>query len=152
MIKVDVFIKNKNWKKHISNPKKYLDKRVKDINSSFKIIKNKKAKFSILLSGNKEIRLLNKKFRNKNKSTDVLSFPFYKAEDIKKFKNRNIYLGDVILNYHKINKNNFKKNFNKLWIHGFLHLFGYKHHKDKDFYKMNKIEKILIKKIEKTKC
>ncbi len=148
MIKVDVFVKDKNWKKYISNPSKYLKNKTKYLNSSLKIIKNKKINFSILLSGNKEIRILNKKFRKKNKITDVLSFPFYKLADIKKLKKNSIYLGDVILNFYKIDKKNFIRDFNRLWVHGFVHLLGYKHHKDKDYYKMNRIEKLILKKIE----
>ena len=148
MIKIDVFIQNKNWKKYISNPIRYIKSKGKLINSSLKFFKNKKINFSILLAGSKEVRILNKKFRKKNKSTDVLSFPFYTTTDIRKLKNRNIYLGDVILNFYKIDKENFKKDFNRLWIHGFLHLLGYKHHRDKDYYKMNRIEKLILKKIE----
>ena len=148
MIKIDVFIQNKNWKKYISNPSKYLGSKVRYINSSFSFFKNKKINFSILLAGNKEVRALNKKFRKKIKSSDVLSFPFYTATDIRKLKNRNVYLGDIILNFYKIDKKNFKKDFNRLWIHGFLHLLGYKHYKDKDYYKMDRIEKLILKKIE----
>ncbi len=147
MIKIDVFVKDRNWKKYISNPNRHLKNKIKYLNSSLKFIKNKKMNFSILLSGNKEIRVLNKKFRNKDKVTDVLSFPFYKFTDIKKLKNRNIYLGDVILNFYKIDKKNFKRDFDRLWVHGFLHLLGYKHYKDKDYYKMNRIEKLILKKI-----
>ena len=148
MIKIDVFIQNKNWKKYISNPSRYIKSKAKLINSSLKFIKNKKINFSILLAGSKEVRILNKKFRKKDKSTDVLSFPFHTATDIRKLKNKNFYLGDVILNFYKIDKKNFKKDFNRLWIHGFLHLLGYKHYKDKDYYKMNRVEKLILKKIE----
>jgi len=148
MIKIDVFVQDKNWKKYISNPNSYLKNKIKFINSSFKFIQNKKINFSILLAGNKEVRALNKKFRNKDKTTDILSFPFYKKEDIKKLKKKNIYLGDIILNFYKINKKNFKRDFDRLWIHGFLHLLGHKHQKDKDYYKMNKIEKLILKKIQ----
>tara|TARA_B100000945_G_C20122281_1_gene475419 strand:- start:64 stop:516 length:453 start_codon:yes stop_codon:yes gene_type:complete len=148
MIKVDVFIQNKNWKKYISNPSTYIKRKTKIINSSLKFIKNKKMNFSILLAGNKQIKILNKKFRKKNKSTDVLSFPFYSVKDIRKLKNRNIYLGDVILNFYKIDKTNFKNDFNRLWVHGFLHLLGHKHYKNKDYYKMNRVEKLILKKIE----
>ena len=88
MIKIDVFVQDKNWKKYISNPNRYLKNKIKLINSSFKFIQNKKINFSILLAGNKEVRALNKKFRNKDKITDVLSFPFYKKEDIKKLKKK----------------------------------------------------------------
>ena len=149
MIKVDVFIKNKNWKKRISNPKKYLNNRVKYLRNSISFLKNKKINFSIQLAGNKEIKLLNKKFRKKNKSTDVLSFPYNNLYTLRKLKKKDIYLGDIILNYYKIKKKNFKENFNKLWIHGFLHLVGHKHKKNNDYYKMNKLEKLIFSKIQK---
>ena len=149
MIKVDVFIKNKNWKKKISNPQKYLNSKVKYLRNSISFLKNKKINFSIQLAGNKEIKLLNKKFRKKSKSTDVLSFPYNNLNTLKKLKKKDIYLGDIILNYYKIKKKNFKENFNKLWIHGFLHLVGYKHKKNNDYYKMNKLEKLIFSKIQK---
>ena len=101
----------------------------------------------MLLSGNKEIKFLNKKFRKKNKTTDILSFPYHtKVELNKKLKTENeIYLGDIIINLYKIKDKNIKKNFkiefDRLWIHGLMHLFGYVHKKNKDFEKMNKIEK-----------
>ena len=91
MIKVDVFIKNKNWKKRISNPKKYLNNRVKYLRNSISFLKNKKINFSIQLAGNKEIKLLNKKFRKKNKSTDVLSFPYNNLYTLRKLKKKDIY-------------------------------------------------------------
>ena len=157
MIKIDVFVKNKNWKKYISSPAKYLKDKVKFINSS--ILFNKKyINFSILLAGNKEIKMLNNKFRKKNKTTNILSFPFYKRNEIKKkIKNEGrIYLGDIILNFYKIKKkarkNKFEKEFNKLWIHGLLHLLGYQHDTNKDFYKMRKLENRIFKQTEKTKC
>tara|TARA_A100001015_G_C14959509_1_gene700224 strand:- start:188 stop:640 length:453 start_codon:yes stop_codon:yes gene_type:complete len=149
MIKVDVFTKNKNWKKKISNPQKYLNSRVKYLRNSISFLKNKKINFSIQLAGNKEIKLLNKKFRKKSKSTDVLSFPYNNLNTLKKLKKKDIYLGDIILNYYKIKKKNFKENFNKLWIHGFLHLVGHKHKKNNDYYKMNKLEKLIFSKIQK---
>ncbi len=149
MIKVDVFIKNKNWKKKISNPQKYLNSRVKYLRNSISFLKNKKISFSIQLAGNKEIKFLNKKFRKKSKSTDVLSFPYNNLNVLKKLKKKDIYLGDIILNYYKIKKKNFKENFNKLWIHGFLHLVGHKHKKNNDYYKMNKFEKLIFSKIKK---
>ena len=66
MIKIDVFIKDKNWKKHISNPNKYLNKLAKKINLNF-ITKSKSINFSIRLAGNKEIRILIKNLEKKIK-------------------------------------------------------------------------------------
>ena len=56
-------------------------------------------------------------------------------------KNKKIYLGDIIINLKKIKKKNFIVNFDKLWIHGLLHLLGYTHKKDKEYKKMLKLER-----------
>tara|TARA_A100001011_G_scaffold217998_1_gene225923 strand:- start:923 stop:1381 length:459 start_codon:yes stop_codon:yes gene_type:complete len=151
MIKIDVFVKDKNWKNYISDPNKYLNKLAKRINLNF-IAKSKSINFSIRLTGNKEIKILNKKFRKKNKTTDVLSFPYYIPSETKdKLKiNKKIYLGDIVINLYKIDKtkNKFEKEFNKLWVHGLVHLLGHKHYKNKDFFKMMKIENKIIKQLK----
>tara|TARA_B100000700_G_C14948274_1_gene810338 strand:- start:430 stop:891 length:462 start_codon:yes stop_codon:yes gene_type:complete len=150
MIKIDVFIKNKRWKKYISNPECYLKNKSKGILSLIKTIKFKKINLSILLAGNSEIKKLNNKFRKKNKATDILSFPYHNRIELKNLKSaKEIYLGDIILNLQMIKKKNFMENFDKLWIHGFLHLLGYKHHLNKDFNKMNNLERKIYNKINK---
>ena len=69
----------------------------------------------------------------KNKTTDVLSFPYYEAKETRtRLKlNKNTYLGDIIINLYKIDKrkSKFRKEFNKLWVHGLVHLLGHKHYK-----------------------
>ncbi len=153
MIKVNVLVQEKKWKKYLVDPKKYLEIKLRKIKFSEPLLKDKKMVFSVLLGGNKEIKSLNRKFRKKNKTTDVLSFPFYKDKTLKeklKFE-KNTYLGDIVLNLYKINgerKKDFFNNFNQLWIHGFLHLIGYKHSKNRDFYKMNKLENKLLNQIK----
>ena len=147
MIKVNVIINNIIWKKYLKNPHSFINKKIQLLNKRNKLYKKNTLICSLLLSGTKEIKKLNKKFRKKNKSTDVLSFPFYEKNRLssKIKKEKEIYLGDIIVNLNKIkNKNNkikFKEELNKLWIHGLVHLFGYQHKRDKDFKTMNKIEK-----------
>ena len=94
----------------------------------------------------KKLNFLTKNLEKKNKITDILSFPYYSYNELKKANSRKkIYLGDIIVNVHKINKKNFKIEFDKLWIHGLLHLVGYKHRFNKDFDKMNFMEKKIFK-------
>ena len=151
MIKIEVLIKDKNWKKYLSNPNRYLNTQAKKINLK-KYFKSKLINISILLTGNNDIKFLNKKFRKKNKTTDVLSFPSYDQNTIRtKLKSqKNLYLGDIALNLYKIDrgKNKFKSEFDKLWVHGLVHLMGYKHYKNKDFFKMKKIEDKIIKQLK----
>ena len=147
MIKINVITNNIKWFQYIKKPKKYLESKLNKLNSKDKTFKKNKIFCSLLLSDSKQIKILNKKFRKKNKVTDVLSFPFQTKSELKKKLKRKekIYLGDIIINLSKIkNKKvikDFKLEFDHLWIHGLLHLIGHDHKKDKDFLKMNQIEK-----------
>ncbi len=151
MIKINVFVKDKSWLKFIKDPETYLKNKIKKIQKD-KFFGKKRYSFSLLLSNSKEIKGLNKKFRKKNKSTDILSFP---NETKKKFKilsksNLEIYLGDIIVNFKEINtssKHLFKRHFDILWVHGLVHLFGYDHKKDSSYKKMNYVEKKFLKKL-----
>ena len=149
MIKINVILNNISWKKYIKNPNIFLEKKINSINKKNKQYRNNSLICTLLLSGTNEIRNLNKKFRKKNKSTDVLSFPFQTKQEFKNLlkKEREVYLGDIIINLNKIrNKNikDFKGEFDRLWVHGLVHLFGHDHKKEKDFLIMSHIEKKYI--------
>ena len=131
------------WKKKIKNPKTYIKKKLVKLNK-LKLFKKKSKNHTIFLTNNKKMRELNKKFKNKNKTTDVLSFPFHNKINYKK----NIYLGDIAISYEIINKrsknSNFLVEFDKMWIHGYLHLLGHNHKKKKNFIKMKKLENLIL--------
>ena len=148
MINADVVVENKLWNKKIKNPSNYIKKKIKKI-SKFNSLKKRRFSLTILLTGNSKMKYLNKKFRNKNKTTDVLSFPNLGIMDLKKRTNTKTYLGDIALSYEIINRrsktSNFDLEFDKVWIHGYLHLLGYDHKKIKDYKVMKKIEEKIIK-------
>ena len=102
-----------------------------------------------MLSNNLNIKKLNKNFRNKNKSTDILSF---RSDDKIKIS-KQTYLGDIIISYNYIdrprsqNLNDFKEKLIKTFIHGFLHLLGFDHDKDRDYIKMLNEEKKIYQSI-----
>ena len=75
MIKANVILDHYKWKNKIKNPSKYFKKKINKLNK-IKSFKKKKHEFSVLLTSNKKMKSLNFKFRNKDKPTDVLSFPF----------------------------------------------------------------------------
>lgn len=80
-----------------------------------------KGEVNLLFSDDKYIRELNKKFRNKNKATDVLTFPVGDIEDG----------GDIIISYewvkNRYEEKNIKRTIIKLIIHSILHLRGVHH-------------------------
>ena len=148
MIKVNVEVNSKSWHKKIKNPKKYFSKKLKRISKIVKFFKEKNITFTILLTSSLNMKKLNKKFRNRNTSTDVLSFPFLSLNNLKFTKQKKFYIGDIATSYEIINsrskKNNFLLEFDKVWVHGLLHLIGHNHIKNKDYFKMNKIEKKIL--------
>jgi len=150
MIKVNVLCEDYSWTKRIKKKQDLFNQVCKKFPKKYRFI-SKKAYLTLLLSNNNKIKILNKKFRNKNKHTDILSFPF---KDKKK-KLKEIYLGDLIISYNYMSKPKnlsnyeFKKKTIKIFIHGFLHLLGYDHIKNKEYKEMLKEEQKVFKSVEK---
>ncbi len=148
MISVNVFSEEKAWSKRLKNKDLFFKKVCKAFPKKYKFL-NKKVTFTLLLSNNKNIKKLNKNFRNKNKSTDILSFPF----DSKIKISKKTYLGDIIISYNFIDKPRsqdfklFKEKVIKIFIHGFIHLLGFDHMKNKDYVKMLKEENLIYKSV-----
>ena len=67
-------------------------------------------------------------------------------------KKNNVYLGDLIINLNKIVEQSKEQSFNivfdKIWIHGIVHLLGYRHESNKDFSLMQELENRIIKSIQ----
>ena len=148
MINVDVIVDHTQWKKKIKKTDIFFKNIVKSFPKKYQIAK-KNIYLTLLLSNNKHIKYLNSKFRKKNKPTDILSFPLNDKINSK------YYLGDIIISYEFMDKpkhkNNilFKKKVIKCFIHGFLHLIGYDHKRNKDFNKMRNEETKIFNTVEK---
>lgn len=110
----------------------------------------KEVELSIALIGPARMKKINKQYRGKNRATDVLSFPESKIE-LKKFKigpiQKSKSLGEIIICLREIRKNakryksGFKNEFDRVLIHGILHLLGYDHEKsEKEAKKMEEKE------------
>ena len=142
MIKANVILGYSSWKKKLKKPENYIKAKLKKL-SKYSLLKNKKHEFTIFLTNNSKMKKLNKKFRKKNKSTDVLSFP----------TNEKVYIGDIALSFEIIDKRskltNFNFEFDKMWLHGYLHLIGYDHKKIKDFKEMNRKENLILNYLKK---
>lgn len=102
---------------------------------------NIKGEINLLFSDDKYIRELNKKFRNKDKATDVLSFP----------SGEMFGEGDTVISYewvkNRYEEKNIKKAVIKLIIHSVLHLQGIHHDYSEESLKENykKMKELYIK-------
>ena len=83
MISINVFSEEEAWSKRLKNKDIFFKKICKAFPKKYKFL-NKKVTFTLLLSNNKNIKKLNKVFRKKNKSTDILSFPLDKKKKFQK--------------------------------------------------------------------
>ena len=148
MINVDVFSDEKAWSTKLKKKQLFFNKVCKAFPQKYKF-SNKKISFSLMLSNNKKIKKLNKDFRNKDKPTDILSFPFRKKIKM----NKKTYIGDIVISYNFINKPKtqkkeiFREKLIKIFIHGFLHLLNFDHKKNTDYKKMLKEEKKIFKSV-----
>ena len=96
----------------------------------------------ITLTTPNNIKEINKKFRNIDKETDVLSFPMFEKEELKKifnqdFKNYDI-LGDMVISIKRVQEqaeeygHSFEREFAYMLVHSFYHLLGYDHIDEND--------------------
>ena len=148
MINIEVFSEEKAWSKKLKKKEIFFKKICSSFPKKYQF-PNKKINLTLLLSNNKCIRKLNKDFRNKNKSTDILSFPFNKKIKISK----ETYIGDIIISFNFMDKpksqnlKNFREKVVKTFIHGYLHLLGFDHIKNKEYKKMLNEEEKLYKSV-----
>lgn len=104
----------------------------------------------VLLCDDAEMRQLNKEFRQKDKATNVLSFP---APIEFQIKGEMAHLGDIALGFEtcvaeaKEQAKTLKNHLSHLCVHGCLHLLGYDHEKDNDAETMENLERQILKEL-----
>ncbi len=129
-----------------------------------KLKKEHDSELNIVFAGKEEIRLLNKKYRNIDKPTDVLSFSYIHDKDVFGF-DKNIEdfkeeygfftIGEILICPEIANENLYKSRTDftltseivYLVIHGILHIYGYDHEDDDDANKMETIQDLIFNEV-----
>ena len=114
---------------------KPLESRLRAELSAVLIFLKKSVALNVYFVSNEEIRALNRKYRGKNKTTNVLSFQAgrFPRPDLKR-----IYLGEIFLAPDYIRSH--KESISRLIVHGLLHLLGYTHSRIRDRIEMEALE------------
>ena len=106
-------------------------------------LNNTKLCVNIILTDPKNIKEANKKYRNIDKETDVLSFPMFEKKELeqkianKEFIHEDV-LGDIIISIQKVKEqaeeygHSFERELSYMVVHGFYHLMGYDHIEEQD--------------------
>lgn len=105
---------------------------------------------SLLLCGNDTILELNSRYRHKDSSTDVLSFPMYASREEMQAETQGFLLGDIVISLDKAREqsesygHSLEREVGFLFLHGFLHLVGYQHDLPADTAKMRHREESIL--------
>ena len=132
------------------NEKLKVTQAVKIFSENFKISRN--FHFTVHSLNESESKKLNQKTFNKNRPTDVLSFPLYNDIEAINQLDESMHedMGDMFICRNVIKKNaeiydkDFVEELQYIVIHGLLHLIGYSHEKND---KLKTYESKLMKKI-----
>ncbi|ETI54446.1 YbeY/UPF0054 family metalloprotein [Phytophthora nicotianae P1569] len=112
----------------------------------------------VMLTTDKHVQKLNRKFRKKDKPTDILSFPFHKVRAPGRFPRVKLreerYLGDIYISPAYVQRQcedpqleeitTLEERLPVLMAHGLCHLMGYDHELDDDYERMQKAENYIL--------
>ncbi len=129
------------------------------INKCFEEEGLKNLYISITLTNPENIHKINKEYRNIDRATDVLSFPMFEKDEIKKVCEMNLnglqqVLGDVIISIEQVQKqaeeygHSFERELAYMAVHGFYHLMGYDHMEENEKKQMREKEENILSKLE----
>ena len=96
------------------------------------------ADMSVSFVGDRRMRRLNRQYRHKDRSTDVLAFAFREARAPHRFNRSAAHLGDVVIALSTARRQaraahrSLDEEIVALLIHGVLHLCGYDHERGRD--------------------
>ena len=143
-IQTNYFCKSNHWSKRMLKIKEIVKSIIKINDLDFK--KNNSYILNLIFVDDKKIKNINKAYRKKNKTTDVLTF----VNRIKNNKNEDETYCDIFFAAETITKDakknlvNFYDHITNLIIHCFLHVNGYDHKKKSEFLKMKKLEEKIL--------
>ena len=114
------------------------------------------AEVSVTLCDNSYIKKLNKQYRNKDKHTDVLSFPIYDNGEFDKEECSQVaVLGDIVISLERAREqakeigHTFLEEIAFLTVHSTLHLLGFDHERSKEDDELQcALQKEIVKKLE----
>ncbi|MBQ3415728.1 MAG: rRNA maturation RNase YbeY [Clostridia bacterium] len=125
-------------------------------------IKDSKLCVTVTLTNPENIKEINRKYRNIDKATDVLSFPMFNKDELdKKIQEKDFevedILGDIIISIEKVKEqakeyeHSFERELSYMVVHGFYHLMGYDHIEPEDKLIMRPKEENILNKLNITR-
>ena len=121
-------------------------------------IEENKDYLKLILTNPNNIKSTNKKYRNIDKETDVLSFPMFEAGEIAYLKKNGSeipeVLGDIMISTQRVKKqaeeygHSFERELSYMLVHGFYHIMGFDHIEENDKIQMRRKEEVILNKLK----
>ena len=146
-IEINFFCKSNKWSRRMKKIKKIVSKILSIDECGFK--KNTFYYLNLIFVDDKKIKAINKTYRKKNMSTDVLTF----VTSLNNNSTKNVSYCDIFFSAERVKKDakknviNFYDHLTHLLVHCFLHVNGYEHKINSDFIKMKNLEKKILNKL-----
>lgn len=141
--KIDVLVKSALWKK----PRAIEALVRRAVAAAGAVLPTSGAELAIVLTDDSAIRVLNRDWRGIDRATNVLSFPSDNPSG------QPPIIGDIVLAYETVarearaERKAFAHHVAHLVVHGYLHLLGYDHERDKDAEVMERLEGKILRRL-----
>lgn len=139
----------------------YIDVANKVFQKCFEIenLLDKNLYINIVFTSPNKIHEINKKYRDVDRETDVLSFPMYEKEELENYvaKPWKDILGDIIISIEQVKKqaeeygHSFERELAYMMVHGFYHLMGEDHIEENDKKIMREKEENVLNELNITR-
>ncbi len=109
------------------------------------------ATVNVVIVDDREIRRLNRRFRGKDRATDVLSFSYLETDDAP--RTADDVAGDVYVSYQTLSRDARRLGIDagdlstRIVVHGLLHVIGYDHETDADAARMERRERSVLRRL-----
>ena len=140
MMQAEVIINDDAWRS-VDNLAALIKQSIHAVNNQFDDADMCPTSVTLTLTNDPEIQRLNRDFRDKDKPTNVLSFPDGDMDD-----DGRLHIGDIALSYQTLaaeaeaEQKPLADHLTHLIVHGLLHLYGYDHIEDEDAVEMEALE------------
>lgn len=128
---MDITFLNQSNENSWKNYKSYLGEIANKVKETLEL--KTEFSFSVIMVNDNEIQEINRRYRNIDRPTDVISFAMQEGEDIIDEHQPELMLGDIFINVDAVRRqaadygHSLKREFCFLTAHGLLHLLGFDH-------------------------
>ena len=119
------------------------------LRAALRLLYRSRSQVTLLFTGDAEIRALNRRYRQLDRATDVLSFHQQELRGETDPAGDGVFLGDIVVSVEtalrRASGRRLPGELARIAVHGLCHLFGHDHHRPADARAMRKLENRLLR-------